>query len=166
MKKIRIYIKVIITLMLVVLFYSPSVYGQRPPRPLVVSTIANLAFGSFYQGATGGTVSVSIANTRTPSGDVVLFGGTGATTAVFRIQGNAGTLVTILLGPDVALTGSGGGSMILHLGPTNPVSPFVLTGITPVTLDLYVGGTLTVGAPASNPPGSYSGTFTITFNQN
>lgn len=150
----------------IMMLNAPDLLGQRPPRPVTVTTTVNLAFGAFYQGGSGGTVVVNTSNVRSSTGDVVLFGGSGAASAVFRIQGNAGTLVTLLIGPDVPLTGSGGGTMMLHIGPTNPVSPFVLTGITPVTLDMSVGGSLTVGIPASNPPGSYSGTFTIVFNQN
>lgn len=159
-------LKAFLISVLMIILHSPALLGQRPPRPLVVTTQVNLGFGAFYQGMAGGSVVVSTANTRSSTGDVVLFGGSGATSAVFRLQGNAGTLVTLLIGPDVPLTGSGGGSMMLHIGPTNPVSPFVLTGVNPAIKDLYVGGTLTVGAPASNPPGSYSGTFTIIFNQN
>lgn len=151
-----------------ILLISPVLKGQKPPGPVRVTTIADLAFGAFYQGASGGSVVVNTSNGRSPSGDVILFGGAGATTAVFRIQGDRGTQVNLLLGSAVTLTRSGGGgSMQLQIGPTNPTSPLFLSGIQPtITLDLYVGGTLTVGAPASNPPGSYSGTFTIIFNQN
>lgn len=167
MKVVKEYIlKIVLISSLMILLNVQDLLSQRPPRPLIVSTIANIAFGAFYQGPAGGSVVVNTVNTRSSTGDVVLFGGSAATSAVFRIQGNEGTLVTLLIGPDVPLAGSGGGSMMLHIGPTTPVSPFVLTGVTPVILDLRVGGTLTVGAPASNPPGSYSGSFTIIFNQN
>lgn len=153
---------------LLILCLSVPAYGQRPPRPITVNKTVDLSFGAFYQGAAGGSVSVSSSGVRTSSGDVVLLGmGFTVAAAVFRISGNPGTMVTLLLGPDVLLNGSGGGSMTLHLDSnTNPVSPFVLTGGVPSVVDLSVGGTLTVGAPASNPPGSYSGTFTIIFNQN
>jgi len=68
-------------------------------------------------------------------------------------------------GPDVTLTGSGGGSMMLHIGASNPASPFVITTGPPASTLMNVGGTLTVGSPASNPPGSYSGNFDVTFMQ-
>lgn len=144
------------------------VYGQRPPRPITVVKTTDLAFGAFYQGVAGGNVYVSATNIRSADGGVVLLGmGYTVASAVFRVTGNPGTLVTVLLGPAVLLNGSNGGSMTLTLDPnTEPVSPFVLTGVFPAIKDLSVGGTLTVGAPAANPPGSYSGTFTIIFNQN
>lgn len=147
---------------------SSLVHGQRPPRPITVNKTVDLAFGAFYQGATGGNVYVSASNIRTADGGVVLLGmGYTVAPAVFSVSGNPGTLVTVLLGPAVLLNGSNGGSMTLTLDSnTSPVSPFVLTGGSPATKDLTVGGKLTVGSPASNPPGSYSGTFTIIFNQN
>jgi hypothetical protein len=142
-------------------------YAQYPPRPLVVnSTGQELAFGAFYQGASGGTVSVSTAGTRTATGDVVLlFAGFPISAARFTIRGNPGTLITIMAGPDVILPGSNGGSLTLNIGPTSPPAPFVLTAPWPVPTEFLVGGTLTVGNPGANPPGDFGGTFTIIFNQ-
>jgi hypothetical protein len=82
--------------------------------------------------------------------------------AIYRITGPPGTVVSLLNGPDVLLPGSGGGSLSLHIGNSNPASPFVLT---PGPFLVNVGGTLTVGNSVANPPGSYSGTFNITFVQ-
>jgi hypothetical protein len=55
--------------------------------------------------------------------------------------------------------------MILHIGASDPASPFVLLTSPPSFTLMNVGATLSVGNPASNPPGNYSGTFDITFIQ-
>lgn len=156
-----------------IFFNSAVVYAQGypfPPRPIQVTKTVDLAFGAFYLGISGGTVAVSAAGGRTSSGDVVLLGMSyPVAPAVFRVRGNPGTLVTPMLGGPVTLNGVPAGSMILTLNPTtNPLSPFVLPGPLPANaiVDLNVGGTLTVGGPGTNPPGSYGGTFTIIFNQN
>lgn len=163
----------IMAVFVLVFFNSSDLYAQGqpfPPRPIQVVKTADLAFGAFYLGASGGTVAVSAAGGRTSSGDVVLLGmGYPVAPAVFRVRGNPGTLVTPMLGGAVTLNGVPAGSMILTLNPTtNPLSPFVLPGPLPANaiVDLNVGGTLTVGGPGTNPPGSYNGTFTIIFNQN
>jgi hypothetical protein len=144
-----------------------SIAQEPPPRPVVVTPMPpGLGFGAFTQGAAGGTVTINSGGSRSSTGDVILLGlGIPFSTAEYQIVGNQGTVVSILNGPDVSLPGSGGGSMILHLGNTSPLSPFVITTIPPAFTLLYIGGTLTVGSPAANPPGNYSGTFNITFIQ-
>jgi len=137
---------------------------EPPPRPIrIFATPQILSFGAFYHGAIGGTVVVSPGGVRTATGDVVLLGlGFVPSAALFEIHAHAGTVVSILNIPDVLLTGVPSGSMSLHAGPTNPVSPLVSNVHFNVPIPLYVGGTLTVGNSVANPPGSYSGTFEIT----
>lgn len=162
----------IVTLFALVLILSSGIGNAQfgpppPPRKIVVTpTAQGLSFGAFYHGPAGGTVTVNSAGSRTSGGSVVLLGmGYTFTPALFEIIGNPGTIVTLLNGPDVLLNGSNGGSLLLHIGDSTPVSPFVLTVPYKVVTQLRVGGTLTVGGPGGNPPGSYSGTFTIIFNQ-
>ncbi len=138
----------------------------QPPRPLsvFVNPAQPLSFGAFYQGPIGGSVIVYPNGSRSSTGDVVQAGlGYSFSPAMFEVEGLPGTIVSILNGPDVILSGSNGGSMILHIGSSNPVSPFILTTSSPSRTVVNIGGTLTVGAPSSNPPGSYNGTFTVTF---
>ena len=145
-----------------------TVSGQEPPpRPVTVTVTAqNLSFGAFSQGPAGGTVTINSAGARSATGDVILLSlGYTFSTALYEVVGNPGTVVSLLNGPDVLIPGSNGGSMLLHIGASSPVSPFVITTTPPVATLLYVGGTLTVGAPGANPPGNYSGTFDITFIQ-
>jgi len=94
---------------------------------------------------------------------VVLLGlGYSYSSAMFEVHASRGTVISILKGPDVLLSGIPAGSMNLHIGNTNPGSPFVSNVSFNIAIPLYVGGTLSVGAPAANPPGSYSGSFYIT----
>jgi hypothetical protein len=157
---------ILLTLLFLTLSLA-SIAQEPPPRPLVVTpTPQGLVFGAFTQGASGGTVTVNSGSLRSSTGDVILLGlGIAPLAAEYQLVGNPGTVVSILNGPDASLSGSGGGSMILHLGATSPLSPFVITTIPPAFTLLYIGGTLTVGSPAANPPGNYSGTFDVTFIQ-
>lgn len=141
---------------------------QLPPRPISVSfnPAQGLRFGAFYQSISGGTVVVSASGVRTSTGGVVLADlGYAYGSANFEIVANPGTLISILNGPDVVLTGSNGGSVTLHIGSSLPASPFVTTVVPPSYNSINVGGTLTVGSPVANPSGAYSGSFMITFMQ-
>lgn len=139
-----------------------------PPDPARVAayTIQNLRFGAFTQGAIGGTISISPSGVRTASGDVVLLNmGVLYSEAIFEIEGIPGTVISVNNGPNATLTGSNGGSMSMTIGASNPVSPFTLLVQPPSRTQINIGGTLHVGSPAANPPGTYTGTFYITFNQ-
>ncbi len=137
---------------------------EPPPRPIRINaTGQTLSFGAFYHGAVGGSVVVDPSGIRTSTGDVVLLGlGLIPSAALFEVHAHPGTVIGILNVPDVQLTGIPAGSMTLHIGSTNPSSPFVSHVQFNIPIQLYIGGTLTVGNSAANPPGSYSGTFGIT----
>jgi hypothetical protein len=145
----------------------PDGFSQEPPpRPVDVTVVQSLGFGAFAQGAVGGSVTVTSAGLRSSTGDIILLNlGYLFTAASYRLVGNAGTVISILNGPDVTLPGSNGGSMTLHIGASDPASPFVLITVPPAFTTMNVGGTLTVGNPGSNPPGNYSGTFDVTLIQ-
>jgi hypothetical protein len=145
-----------------------EINGQEPPpRPVQVTVTAQtLSFGAFTHGVAGGTVAISSGGIRSATGDVILLNlGFSYSTALYQLVGNAGTVISILNGPDVSLPGSNGGSITLHIGASSPASPFVISTVPPAYTLLNIGGTLTVGNSGSNPPGSYSGTFNITFIQ-
>ena len=142
---------------------SPEIKAQEdPPRPPSITIAQDLSFGAFYHGAVGGTVSVSPAGSRTSTGDIVLVGlGYLFSPARYNVYSNAGTVISILNGPDVPLTWTSY-SMNLHIGTTLPLSPFVNPNPYSVPTELTVGATLTVGNALANPPGTYTGTFNIT----
>jgi hypothetical protein len=138
---------------------------EPPPRPIRVDPTAQvLSFGAFYEGSSGGSVIIDPSGSRSSTGDVVLLGlGYPFSPALFEVHAHPGTVISILNGPDAVLTGIPSGSMTLHIGSSIPGSPFVSTVHYNIAIPLYIGGTLTVGSPAANPPGNYSGTFEITF---
>jgi len=142
---------------------STEIKGQEdPPRPPSITVAQDLSFGAFYHGAVGGTVTVSPAGSRTSTGDIVLVGlGYLFSPARYNVYSNAGTVISILNGPDVPLTWTSY-SMNLHIGTSLPVSPFVNPNPYSVPTELTVGATLTVGNALANPPGTYTGTFNIT----
>lgn len=123
-------------------------------------------FGAFYQGISGGTVIIYANGSRSSTGDTHLVAlGFSFYPAIFSVDANVGTIVTISNGPDVPLTGSNGGSMTLHIGDSSPVSPFI-TSVAPAgQTQVHIGGILTIGNPGANPVGAYNGSFTVTFNQ-
>lgn len=148
------------------------VFAQTPtdtlpgdPGGLYAYTIQNINFGAFSHGNTGGTLVISSDGTRTATGDVVPLNlGVSYYNAIFEIEAPPGAMISILNGPDATLTGSNGGSMSLHIGNSYPASPFSNTNAPPSRTQVSIGGTLTVGASGTAPPGNYTGTIYITFN--
>jgi hypothetical protein len=166
------YSKCITVLLLIVIFSSFMAAGrllgqEPPPRPITITVSPQgLSFGAFTHGAVGGSVIIYPDGTRDRTGDVILLNfGFTYSAALYEIDANPGTIINILNGPDATLTRAGGGTMTLQVGTSFPVAPFVTTAIPPAKTSFYMGATLTVGSPLSNPPGSYSGTFNITFIQ-
>ena len=161
--------KPILPYALFLLVYGLSVQAQPPPpRPInvFINPAQGLIFGAFFQGVTGGTVILFPDGSRSATGDLVLANlGVPFSPAIYEIDANAGTLISILNGPDVTLTGSNGGSIRLHIGNSSPASPFITTAIPPARTQVRIGGTLTVGSPLANPSGSYNGTYSVTFIQ-
>jgi hypothetical protein len=142
--------------------------GQEdPPIPInvYVSTAQGLNFGAFYPGSAGGNVIVYPTGLRSVTGDVVeVSAGYSYTPAMYEIEANPGTLITIL-GSVTTLTGSNGGSMTLTTGDADPALPLITTAIPPARTLLNLGGTLSVNNMLANPPGFYSGIFQVTFIQ-
>lgn len=156
----------LLTMMLCSGLIHPVVAQEHPPKPVTLTTSQNMSFGAFAVGTFGGTVSVSSSGVRTSTGDIILVNlGTIYAPAHFEADVNPGTIVSLVLGPDVTLTGSNGGSMLLHLQDPTPGYSFVTWANPPATTQISIGGTLTVGSTAANPPGAYSGSFLIIVNQ-
>lgn len=152
---------------------SLTVQAQDPtdsipgdPGALSVYSIQDLQFGAFSTGASGGSVTISPTGTRSVSGTVTAIDlGFSYNQAIFEIAAPLGVTITVMNGSNVSLTGSNGGSMTLQLGSASPASPFINAVPSPGHTSIGIGGTLTVGNAAANPPGTYSGTFYVTFNQ-
>ena len=155
----------LIPLAIFMLTALPGLKAQEPPpRPIRINATAQgLSFGAFYHGASGGTITINPLGARTSTGDVVLLNlGSPHTAALFEVHAHPGTVISVVNGLDAILTGAPSGTMTLHIGDSNPASPFVSNVQFNVAIPLYIGGILTVGNAAANPPGNYTGTFEIT----
>ena len=155
--------KAIKILPVIFLLYIPIVLvaQEPPPRPVTVTKTQDLSFGTLYQGGGGGTVTLLSDGTRSAGGTVILFG-TGGSVAIFDVVANIGTVISFLK-PTSTLTDGSGHSLNFQIASTNPSTPFVTTNTWPTPTVVRMGGILTIGTPAANPPGNYSGTFAITF---
>ena len=153
---------------LLLCIYLPVYAQEPPPRPVSVTVDPSqgLIFGAFFQGISGGSVIIYPDGSRSVTGSVVQANlGFLFSPAIFEIDANRGTLISILNGPDVSLTGSNGGSIQFHIGASNLGAQFITTATSPARTQVRIGGTLTIGSPMANPSGSYSGIFSVTFIQ-
>ena len=141
---------------------------EAPPRPISIyaNPAQGLNFGTFSHGPTGGNVIIYANGTRSSTGDIVqLSSGTPFSPAIFEVEANPGTVVSIVNGPIIQLTGSNGGFLTMQLGASSTGSPFVTTIAPPGRTEVRIGGTLMVGSALANPGGNYSGSFMVTFIQ-
>jgi hypothetical protein len=133
--------------------------------PISISKVTDLNFGNISLNPTspGGTVYLapSAAGTRTPSAGVSLPSVTGTVSAAKFGVGGEGTS-TFSIGIPSSITINGPSSSTMSIVPeSSPASTGTLVG---GALDLYVGGTITVGS--SQTLGAYTGTFAVTVNYN
>jgi hypothetical protein len=145
-----------------------QVVPPQPPRPIAVyaDPQQGLIFGTVFRGNTGGTVIVYPDGSRSVTGDIVQSNiGVPFSPAIFEVEAIPGTVVTIMNGPDIILTGSNGGSVSLHLEGSSTGSPFITLAVPPMRTTVRIGGTLTIGGPLASPSGAYSGIFSVTFIQ-
>lgn len=138
-----------------------------PQRTLTVTATQAIQFGTLCVGGVGGTVIVGWNGSRSSTGDVILLSMAPiAQPAIFEVKLCQGRNVIISFSPTTTLTNGTGGSLTLHIGPTEQgISGIKFSTnsdcnfITP----LRVGGTLDI--PGSVQIGVYTGSFDITFNQ-
>ena len=147
-----------------------TTYAQPnlPQRSMTVQATQALNFGTFaLSGGGDGIVTVGFNGSRTAVSNVYLADVSPlAQQAIFEIKLCQGRNVTITYLPTAIITGSNGGTMTLDIGPTEKGgigSTFEVDNDCNFITILQVGGTLHI--PATSPPGNYSGTFEITFNQ-
>ncbi len=144
---------------------------QLPQRSITVTATQAINFGAFClenAGSSGGTVSVDWQGNRSSTGQIILLNSLTWQPAIFEIQLCQGRNVIITYPATTTLTGSNGGSLTLSIGPTEKGdngTSFAVNTDCNFTTPLRVGGTLTVGNNSANPGGYYTGSFSITFNQ-
>ena len=128
--------------------------------PIGISNTSGMNFGRVSPTGVAGTVVLNAAGTRTPTNVDLLSGGTIAP-AAFVVRGGASEAYAITLPASATIT-SGANTMT--------VDNFTHDAGGSPTLDgtgndgFNVGATLNVGA--SQPAGSYSGTFSVTVDYN
>ena len=156
----------LLTCFIVLMGCQGATAQEMPPRPVSAEFIQNLGFGGFALSISGGTVSVTPTGSRFATGGVILVSlGYLYYPAIFGLEGNPGTIIHLLNGPDAILTGSNGGSMTLQLGEAYPADPIIINVAPPGNMQVLLGGTLVVGNILANPPGYYSGSFSMMFIQ-
>jgi len=139
-----------------------------PSRSITVAATQSIHFGTIcLVGGSGGTVTVGYDGTRTSNGDIALLSmAPSAQPAIFEIKLCEGRNVIITFSPTTNLAGSNGGSLVMDIGSTdkgiNGASFATNSDCNFITL-LRVGGVLHV--PGTALPGIYTGSFSITFNQ-
>jgi len=142
-----------------------------PQRTALVSATQALHFGDLtvLSNSSGGTVSVDYNGIRSATGSVVLLNmGNAAQQGIFELKICPGRLINITYNNTITLTGSNGGSLLLHVGPANigaSGATFLSNKGCDDTHYITVGGTLDVSSVSSNPAGLYTGTFSLTFVQ-
>ena len=139
--------------------------------PISISNTADMNFGNIAVSATGGTVLLSPAGSRTPTGGVMLpVTATGTVTAASFTVSGIGTYTYAITLPvaDVLLTEpTTSATMIVNAFTSDPSTTGTLGGTVANTgtQTLNVGATLNVSA--SQPAGVYvSAPFTVTVNYN
>ena len=132
-------------------------------QPISIVAINALRFGVMAQPTAAGTVTVSTSGAVTTSGGMVgntaiAQGSAGPQAGTFRVSGDPGRQFFVTL-PNSATVAKTGASMTINLFTVG-----ALTGSPVGTLDIAVGGTLSVQAAQS--VGTYTGTYQITASYN
>lgn len=139
-----------------------------PQRTLTVTATQSIHFGTIcVAGGTGGTVTVGYDGSRTSTGNILLLSmAPSAQPAIFEIKLCQGRNVNIEFDATTTLMGNNGGSLTLDIGPTEKGvngARFSTNSDCNFITPLRVGGTLHI--PGTALPGTYTGSFNITFNQ-
>lgn len=125
-----------------------------------ISVVRDLGFGDFYPSSAGGWIEIDESGSLTSSGVIHLGGYTSAAEFTLWSRGSSRMIFVSTFPPEIQLTRTGGGgSMTLEPGPVVPSQYEHPKGNYAKTV--RVGGRLTVGSIAANPPGQYSGTFEL-----
>ncbi|MBJ6798959.1 DUF4402 domain-containing protein [Geomonas propionica] len=135
--------------------------------PITITKDADLSFGKFMSGSSGGSVAVDKDNKQTVGGGVTTtaaFGGT-ATAAAFQISGEQGGTYAVTLPATVTLTDGGTNTMTAGSFTTTINGALGSTGTFGPAADiLKIGATLTVAA--SQASGNYTGSFNVDVDYN
>lgn len=146
--------------------------------PITVGEDFSLNFGTFFSGATAGTVVVNSNGTsgsqgngpRTATGGASLYTGSQGTSwhqAEWSIEGEVGFLYTItgaVTSGSTVSSGANNMSYTFHTPTTNGVVGTIGSDTSGDTDDVMYGATLNVGA--NQAAGTYTGTYSLTATYN
>ncbi len=122
--------------------------------PVTIAETTPLDHGTVTASGSLGTVTISVAGVRGVTGGVTALGGSPSQ-GIFAVTGEASNAFTTTMDPTSSLTGPGT-AMIATLGNDAP------SNLTAGSATVNVGSSLAVAA--SQTPGAYAGTFSITVN--
>ncbi|MBJ6748840.1 DUF4402 domain-containing protein [Geomonas anaerohicana] len=133
--------------------------------PVTITKAADLNFGRFMSGASGGTVVVSTGNAQSATGGVTTTAALGSTAAAaaFTISGEASSTYAVTFPAQTNLV-NGGNNMTIGSFTTAITSGGSLGTFAGGDETLAVGATLTVGANQAS--GTYNGTIDVAVNYN
>lgn len=149
---------------------SASATGQIFAEVIAVCSAeetAPLNFGKIAPGVYGGEVILSPASTVSLLGSV--FKGTGGHSAAsFFVSGEEGAAYSVTLpsGPVRITHINSARTMIVDNWQSNPGPGYGTGTLEGGAQTVYVGATLKMGSLQDNPPGIYTGAYTITFDFN
>lgn len=135
--------------------------------PFMVVETEQMGFGRFVSEMSGGTIRLSPQGDRVTTGTILLLSDQ-VVPSVFLLNGSPGNLVTLNL-PDSPI-------QLMHENGNQTLTVDQFTSDVPIggrnlsqgdgRIEVKVGATLYVGNWASNPPGSYTGTYDAVFMYN
>lgn len=135
--------------------------------PIEISNVLDMNFGNIAVGNTAGTVLLSPAGGRTPSGGVTLPATAGTVSAAtFNVTGEANYTYTITL-PSTTYTLNGPSSNTMTIGTfTSTTTSGTATLSAGGTDGISVGATLSVGASQATGVYTSAAEFPVTVNYN
>ena len=119
------------------------------------------AFGSFTRtGSTAETLNMAADGSRTPIAGIQLVGGANGTPGTFTASGTSGATFSITLPASVTLSSGANTMTITSVTSDAGVNPTLTGG----AKQFHLAGTLGIGA--SQAPGAYSGTYSVSIAYN
>jgi hypothetical protein len=145
--------------------YAASDIGDVDAQILtpIAVTIANpLSFGQLTVGSTGGTLNVSNGSGTVATGDVVSV--TAGSAAAVQVTGQASANYSLSVPASTTISDGGANTMNVALREETSGNSGTVARIFDALGEdaFFIAGLLTV--PASQPAGTYNGTYTLTAN--
>lgn len=153
---------------LIIVFFYNFLYTQPvlPQRTITLDATQALSFGTFYNKANGGTISVSWQGVLSTTGDIIVMPGSQGLPAIYAVKLCQGRNIKITYPKTSKLTNSDGHSLTLDIGPTEKGASGAVFASEQncnfITI-LRVGATLHI--PQNTHKGFYTGGFAVSFDQ-